>query len=233
MIDSMPSNRPYSLLVFDWDGTIADSARQIVSAVQAAYRDLSLPPPDDRAASYIIGLRLDMAIKTLSPTLPPATINDIIQRYLYHYLQNDSEIPLFSGVRELLDELDRDGFLLAVATGKSRRGLDRMLRVHDLSHRFHVTRTADESFSKPNPAMLHFLMDRVGVAPRQTLMIGDTTHDVLMAKNAGITALAVTYGAHDTKTLHTSEPNAMVGSIAELRQWLIENAEFSVAETNH
>ncbi len=216
---------PYSftLLAFDWDGTIADSAHHIVNAVQAAYRDMALPPPDDNAARYIIGLKLDIAFRTLSPTLPDDKIAQIVQRYLFHYLQSDSEIPLFSGIRELLDELKTRGFWLAVATGKSRKGLDRMLRHYHLLHDFHATRTADESFSKPNPTMLYDLMDRLGVTAEQTLMIGDTTHDVLMAHNARTAALAVAYGAHDATILRDSAPLAMVHSVAQLHEWLKNN----------
>jgi haloacid dehalogenase superfamily, subfamily IA, variant 1 with third motif having Dx(3-4)D or Dx(3-4)E len=214
---------PFTLLAFDWDGTVADSAHHIVRAVQAAYRDMALPPPDDTAARYIIGLKLDIAFHTLSPKLSDDKIAQIVQRYLFHYLQSDMEIPLFPGIRELLDELKERGFWLAVATGKSRKGLDRMLRHYHLLHDFHATRTADESFSKPNPAMLYDLMDRLGVTAKQTLMIGDTTHDVLMAQNAGAAALAVTYGAHDADILRASAPLAMVDSVAELHTWLKTN----------
>lgn len=221
----MKTPHSFTLLVFDWDGTIADSAHHIANAVQAAYRDMALPPPDDAAARYIIGLKLDMAFRTLSPSLSDDKIAQIVQRYLFHYLQSDSEIPLFSGMRELLDELNARGFWLAVATGKSRKGLDRMLRHHHLLHDFHATRTADESFSKPNPAMLYDLMDRLAVTPEQTLMIGDTTHDVLMAHNAKVAALAVTYGAHDVALLRDSAPQAMVDSVAELREWLKHNID--------
>jgi phosphoglycolate phosphatase len=212
--------RRFRLLVFDWDGTVVDSTVPIVRAVQAAYRDLGLVPPDEKATRYIIGLKLDTAFFSLSPDLPEKTIEELLDRYRYHYWQSDAEIPLFGGISALLEKLDGEDYFLAVATGKSRKGLDRMLRQNGLMQRFHATRCADESFSKPHPEMLLYLMDRLGVTPEQTLMIGDTTHDILMAKNARSQALAVSYGAHDEDSLQQSQPLDVVGSVSALDTWL-------------
>jgi len=217
-----PNTRPrrFQLLVFDWDGTVADSTAPIVHAVQAAYHDLGLLPPTENAARYIIGLELGKAFTTLSPEQPERMITGLLERYRYHYLLGDAEIPLFDGMRALLEKLDRQHYLLGVATGKSRKGLDRVLRQKNLMKRFHATRCADESFSKPHPEMLLHLMERLGVAPEQTLMIGDTTHDILMAKNARVPALAVSYGAHDKDILRQNQPLDIVDSVAALDTWL-------------
>jgi phosphoglycolate phosphatase len=212
--------RRFRLLVFDWDGTVVDSTAPIVRAVQAAYRDLGLAPPEEQAARYIIGLKLDTAFSHLSPKLSEKAIDELLNRYRYHYWQSDADIPLFEGISALLEKLDHEDYFLGVATGKSRKGLDRMLRQNGLMQRFHVTRCADESFSKPHPEMLLYLMDRLGMTPEQTLMIGDTTHDIEMAKNAQVRALAVSYGAHDKDNLRKSGPLAIVDSVAALDTWL-------------
>ncbi|MDR2173805.1 MAG: HAD-IA family hydrolase [Burkholderiales bacterium] len=214
-------SRRFRLLVFDWDGTVVDSTVPIVSAVQAAYRDLGLTPPEGRAVRYIIGLKLDTAFFHLSPELPEKSVEALLERYRYHYMRGDAEIPLFGGMSALLEKLDQENYFLGVATGKSRKGLDRMLRQKKLIRRFHATRCADESFSKPHPEMLLYLMDRLGVTPEQTLMIGDTTHDIQMAKNARAHALAVSYGAHDRGNLQESQPLAIVDSVAALDTWLV------------
>jgi phosphoglycolate phosphatase len=212
--------RRFRLLVFDWDGTVVDSTMPIVRAVQAAYRNLRLAQPEEKAARYVIGLKLETAFSSLSPDLPEETMEKLLERYRYHYFERDDKISLFDGMKTLLEKLDQEDYFLAVATGKSRKGLDRMLRQNGLTQRFHATRCADESFSKPHPEMLLYLMDRLGVTPEQTLMIGDTTHDVQMAKNARSHALAVSYGAHDEDSLQKSQPLAIVDSVAALDTWL-------------
>jgi phosphoglycolate phosphatase len=220
MVKQEMRSQRFRLLVFDWDGTVVDSTAPIVSAVQSAYRDLGLTPPEEKAVRYIIGLKLDTAFFHLSPDLPEKNVAELLERYIYHYMQGDADIPLFKGISALLEKLDRENYFLAVATGKSRKGLDRMLRQKGLMRRFHATRCADESFSKPHPEMLLHLMDRLGTTPEQTLMIGDTTHDIQMAKNAQACALAVSYGAHDKDNLHKSQPLAVVDSVAALDTWL-------------
>ncbi|MDR2710885.1 MAG: HAD-IA family hydrolase [Burkholderiales bacterium] len=213
-------SRRFRLLVFDWDGTVVDSTAPIVRAVQASYRDLGMAVPEEKAVRYIIGLELGKAFFTLSPDLPERIVDELLERYRYHYMQDDAAIPLFDGMRALLERLDRENYFLAVATGKSRKGLDRMLRQQGLARRFHATRCADESFSKPHPEMLLYLMERLSVAPEETLMIGDTTHDLQMAKNARAPSLAVSWGAHDKENLYKNEPLAIVDSVAALDTWL-------------
>ena len=216
--------RRFRLLVFDWDGTLADSTGIIADALQRACVDLGLPAPADDEARFVIGLGLADALRHIAPTLPVADHPRLSERYRHHYLARDPEIPLFEGAREMLADLDARGFLLAVATGKSRVGLTRALQQQGLAHRFVASRCADEGFPKPHPDMLLALMERCGVEPLETLMIGDTTHDLELARNAGAAALAVSYGAHDFEGLAGCSPLATVASIAELAAWLKANA---------
>jgi len=225
----MPRDKPsapkrFRLLVFDWDGTLADSTTIIAEAIQRACCDLGLPTPDDVAARFVIGLGLADALRHVAPTLAAEDYPRLSERYRHHYLSREPEIPLFAGAREMLDELDARGFLLAIATGKARAGLTRALVQQRLEHRFIASRCADEGFPKPHPDMLLALMDRCGVEPVETLMIGDTTHDLELARNAGACALAVTYGAHAAEGLAGCSPLATVGSIPELAAWLAANA---------
>lgn len=226
MLDSTRGARPrqFRLLVFDWDGTLADSTAIITDAIQQACRDLELPAPDDGRARFVIGLGLSDALRHVAPGLPSADYPRLSERYRHHYLARDPEIPLFAGAREMLDELDARGFLLAIATGKTRVGLTRALQQQGLTHRFIATRCADEGLPKPHPDMLLALMERCGVAAAETLMIGDTTHDLELARNAGASALAVTYGAHTPEGLAGLSPLATLASVAELAAWLKANA---------
>jgi phosphoglycolate phosphatase len=210
--------------VFDWDGTLVDSTALIGESLQHACRDLGLAVPDDAAARYVIGLGLVDAMQHVVPDLPPSRYPELGARYGKYYLARESEIPLFDGARELLADLDAAGYLLAVATGKSRAGLARSLAMIGLEGMFHATRCADEGLPKPYPDMLLHLMDRLAVEPHATLMIGDTTHDLDLARNAGAAGLAVTYGAHPPEGLAARAPLATVDSVAELREWLTRNA---------
>jgi phosphoglycolate phosphatase len=218
------ATRRFDLIVFDWDGTLVDSTTLIGEALQQACRDLGLPVPDDAAARHVIGLGLVDAMKLAVPELPPDRYPELGARYGRHYLAREAEIPLFDGARELLAELDAAGYLLAVATGKSRAGLARSLARIGLEGAFHATRCADEGHPKPHPDMLLHLMDRLAVGPHATLMIGDTTHDLDLAQNAGAAGLAVAYGAHPPENLVARSPLATVHSVAELRGWLSRNA---------
>jgi phosphoglycolate phosphatase len=218
------SSRRFRLLVFDWDGTLADSTAIIAEAIQRACTDLGLAPPADEVARFVIGLGLAESMRRVAPTLPPEDYPLLSERYRYHYLARDPEIPLFAGAREMLAELDARGFLLAVATGKSRVGLARALAQQGLAERFVASRCADEGFPKPHPDMLLALMERCGTVSAETLMIGDTTHDLELARNAGTNAVAVTYGAHGADGLAELAPLALLSSIAELRAWLAANA---------
>jgi phosphoglycolate phosphatase len=215
---------PFQLIVFDWDGTLMDSAAAIVAAIQAASRDLALPVPVDREARHVIGLGLTDALSYLFPNLESSRYENMADRYRCHYLARDKEIPLFDGVREMVGELFAAGFLLAVATGKSRRGLDSALEATDLKPLFHATRCADEAFSKPHPAMLLEIMDELGIDAARTLMVGDTTHDLEMARNAGVGPVAVTYGAHCRKSLSTCAPLALLDTVSALRTWFAAHA---------
>jgi phosphoglycolate phosphatase len=156
--------------------------------------------------------------------VPSSLHSGLAARYRDHFLARDAEIPLFDGAREMLEELDARGFLLAIATGKSRQGLARALRQNGVGGYFVATRCADEDRAKPHPAMLLHLMEVAGVAAHETLMIGDTTHDLELAQNAGVAALAACYGAHPRAGLEQLKPLAVVESVADLRQWLADHA---------
>lgn len=212
--------KQFDLIVFDWDGTLMDSAGVIVHSIQAACRDLGIAVPDDAACRYIIGLGLGEALQRLLPDLPEANYPKLVERYRHHYLIEDQTIPLFAGAEQVVRALRDAGYLLGVATGKSRKGLDRVLTSTGLGECFHATRCADECFSKPHPEMLEQLMDELGVVPERTLMVGDTIHDLQMANQARVAALAVSYGAHETDALLACAPRACVNSIEELDQWL-------------
>ncbi|MGC3964381.1 MAG: HAD-IA family hydrolase [Rhodocyclaceae bacterium] len=217
------ANRRFDLIVFDWDGTLMDSTSLIARSLQAAFRDLSLAVPTVEQANHVIGLGLADAIQYLAPELPVADHPRLAERYRHHYLGQDIESELFAGVPELLAALRQDGYNLAVATGKARRGLDRVLTHTGLQPFFHATRCADETFSKPHPQMLLELMDALFAEPDRTLMIGDTTHDLQMARNAGTHALGLTHGAHPVEELAELEPLAILSSITELQAWLNTN----------
>jgi len=216
--------RRYPLLVFDWDGTLVDSAAIIVHAIQRACADLSLPVPSDADARYIIGLGLSDALAHVAPTLAVADYPKLSARYRAHYTTRDAPIPLFAGIAQLLEALEARGHALCVATGKSRRGLDEALREAGVAQRFRATRCADEGFPKPHPDMLLHLLDATGTAPESALMIGDTTHDLLLAANAGVDAVGVTYGAHPHDALMSAPHRAIVHSVDELGEWLAANA---------
>lgn len=210
----------YELVVFDWDGTLLDSAGAIVRAIQAACRDLDLPVPEDGRARHVIGLGLVDAMRHAVPELPAERYQAMVERYRFHYLSGDHELTLFDGVPEMLARLRRDGHILAVATGKSRVGLERALDHSGLRPLFQSSRCADECHSKPHPQMLEELMAEFGVAQATTVMIGDTSHDLLMASNAGVDALAVAYGAHPRDHLLEHKPVACLRDVIELDRWL-------------
>ncbi|HEU0234514.1 MAG TPA: HAD-IA family hydrolase [Gallionella sp.] len=214
----------YDLIVFDWDGTVMDSTAVIAGSIQAACRDLGLTVPDDEAARHVIGLGLSQALRHAVPDAPESMYEPLVARYRHHFLMQDAAIPLFDGARETIAELYGAGYWLGVATGKSRMGLERALESTGLKQYFHATRTADQTFSKPNPAMLFELMDELAVTAGRALMIGDTTHDVQMAQNAQVDVVAVGHGAHPPEQLQELNPLALVKDFAELRAWLRANA---------
>lgn len=211
----------YELIVWDWDGTLMDSTPTIVHCIQEACRDLNLPVPPDSLASHVIGLGINDALRTAAPSVTVEQHPKLVERFRFHYLSKDHELNLFEGARDLLNDLKSDGYLLAVATGKSRKGLDRSLGFHDLYDMFADTRTADETFPKPHPAMLIELSESLMVPVEKMLMIGDTTHDLLMAKNAGVDSVALTYGAHPEHVLKAEKPLLCAKNIQELADWLV------------
>ena len=214
----------YELIIFDWDGTLMDSTAVIAAALQSACRDIGIPVPSERDAKFVIGLGAADTFRHVAPELDEEGQRRLAERYRHHFLANEHQAPLYDGVREMLAELHGRGRRLAVATGKARRGLERALDATGLRAWFEATRCADEGFAKPHPDMLLMLMDITGVEPRNALMIGDTTHDLDLARNAGAHAVAVGYGAHDVDGLRSRAPLALVHSIAELRQWLALHA---------
>lgn len=214
----------FELLVFDWDGTLMDSAAAIAASIQSACRDLDLPVPSEQQARYVIGLGLGDAIAHILPGLAPARYQDVQARYRVHFLERDAGTTLFPGAADMLATLHARGHLLAVATGKSRRGLDRALLATGLARYFHASRCADEGHTKPHPGMLLGLMSELGVAGERTLMIGDTTHDMEMAHAAGVPRLGAAYGAHSKQDLLGYAPLACVEDFDGLRQWLSQHA---------
>lgn len=218
------ARQQFDLIVFDWDGTLMDSTAHIARCIQGACRDLGLPVPDDEAANYVIGLGLRDALEFAAPSLDPVDYPRLAERYRFHFFTKEAPTELFGGVRALLDELRDEGYLLAVATGKSRVGLNRSLDEARLASVFHGTRCADETFSKPHPAMLHELTREFGLDPLRTVMIGDTTHDLQMAQNAGTAGVAVAYGAHPAGALEALAPRFVAASVAALSGWLRQHA---------
>lgn len=212
--------RQFDLVVFDWDGTLMDSAGAIVRSITAACGDLGIAPPPEERARHVIGLGLHDALRYAVPGLPPADYPRMADRYRHHYLASDHELALFDGALEMMEWLKASQVLLAVATGKSRKGLDRALGHSGLGAVFHATRCADECFSKPHPAMLEELMEELGTTPQRTVMIGDTTHDLQMARNAGVAGVAVSFGAHPRSALEAEQPLACLATPVALHQWL-------------
>ncbi len=215
--------RRFDLIAFDWDGTLFDSTKIIVRCIQAAVKDVGGTVPSDKAAGYVIGLGLMQALAHAAPDVPPEKYAELGQRYKYHYALHQEDISLFDGILELLHELKGRGFKLAVATGKSRRGLDEALQAVELRNLFDSSRTADETAGKPHPRMVLELMRELKTTSARTLVIGDTTHDLQMAINAGCSSVAVSYGAHEPEAFHALRPMTIAHSVSQLADWLREN----------
>lgn len=213
--------RQFDLIAFDWDGTLFDSTSLIVRCIQSACADLGLPVPSDRDASYVIGLGLDEALEQVVPALSRERYAELGHRFRRHFLARKHEIVLFDGVLAMLQALKARNHWLAVATGKSRRGLDEALETAALRGLFDGSRTADETASKPSPQMLLELIREFGVDPSRTLMIGDTTHDLEMARNAGTASVGVSYGAHEPATFDAYQTRHVAHSVADLHAWLM------------
>ncbi|NMZ98605.1 HAD-IA family hydrolase [Pseudomonas lundensis] len=211
----------YKLLIFDWDGTLADSIGRIVTSMQEAAQRAGRAERDDEAIKGIIGLGLPEAILTLYPDMAAEQVIAFRQHYANTYIALDAEpSPLFVGVVESLEAFRAQGYRLAVATGKARRGLDRVLKAHGWERFFDVTRAADETASKPDPLMLNQILAHCDMRPEQALMVGDASFDLLMARNAGIDSVAVSYGAQSIERLRDFDPVLEVDHFPELRGWL-------------
>ncbi|MBY0579371.1 MAG: HAD-IA family hydrolase [Burkholderiales bacterium] len=210
----------FDLIVFDWDGTLMDSAEIIVRSIRKASLDADFPVPEPEAARHVIGLGLMEAMAHLFPDAGMPDYGKLSEHYRRHYLKAwDEGVYLFEGAREMIEQLRNSGHLLAVATGKGRSGLDSAFEISGIGRYFHASRCADETFSKPHPAMLLELMEELGASAERTLMIGDTTHDLQMAVNAGVASLAMCHGAHPRENLEALNPLACLGDFDELRAW--------------
>jgi phosphoglycolate phosphatase len=211
----------FDLIVFDWDGTLFDSTALIVRCIQNACTDVGAPRPSNSDAAYVIGLGLQDALRHVAPGLPEARYPELGLRYRHHYIASQHELSLFTGTLEMLLALKARHHWLAVATGKGRRGLDDALAHSQLKGLFDGTRTADETASKPDPMMLNELMREFGAAPERTLMVGDTTHDLQLARNAGTPSVAVSFGAHEHEAFAAFGPLHVAHSTRELHDWLL------------
>lgn len=220
----MSRPRRFDLIAFDWDGTLFDSTAIIVRCIQRAVADVGGTVPSDRDAAYVIGMGLTQALAHAAPDVPQHKYPELGARYRHHYQAHQDDLSLFEGVLDMLRELRARRHWLAVATGKSRRGLDDVLQAVELHGLFDGSRTADETAGKPHPRMLHELMHDFGVEPDRTLMIGDTTHDLQMALHAGCASVGVSYGAHEPQAFHALRPLQVVHSVRELHDWLRDHA---------
>ena len=212
----------YKLVVFDWDGTLMDSVDRIVFSMQAAAQTVGLIIPSDNAVKQIIGLSLPTALKELFVSISPTQIETMLVQYKYQYSEgNTTPTPLFEHAVNLLTQLRQKNKLLAVATGKGREGLDRVLHMSETSHFFHTTRCAGEMRSKPDPQMLESILTELEIEPHEAIMVGDTSHDLKMAQNAGVDSIGVTFGVHNKQVLEQYNPKAVVDSLAQLQQLLL------------
>ena len=214
----------YDLIVFDWDGTLMDSTAVIAASLQAACRDVGIAEPSREDALFVIGLNLADTFRHVAPGLDAEGQRALAERYRHHFLVREHEMPLYEGVREMIEALHGEGRRLAVATGKARRGLERALDATGLRCWFEATRCADEGFAKPHPGMLLMLLEVTGVDPRRALMVGDTTHDLELAANAGVDAVSVSYGAHPEALLATRPALARCPTVESLHRWIATNA---------
>ncbi len=217
------TTRRFDLIAFDWDGTLFDSTATIARCIQSAVLDVSGKKPSDEAASYVIGLGWTQALAHVAPDVSSERYPLLSERYRHHYFAIQHEISLFEGVLPMLAGLRARGHWLAVATGKTRRGLDEVLASSTLAGAFDSSRTADQTANKPDPLMLLELMAEFDVPPERTLMIGDTTHDLQMARNAGCASVGVSYGAHEPEAFAALKPLTVAHDVAQLHDWLCQH----------
>lgn len=218
--------KPYSLLIFDWDGTLMDSAAHITRCMSNAIAHVGAESRSDAQIRDIIGLGLDEAVQQLYPEAAPSVWRDIVHEYRQEFLVRSTHgSELFAGTRETLMQLMQQGYDLAIATGKSRRGLDKVLAETGLAPYFPITRCADETRSKPHPQMLEEILTDFNAKPSDALMIGDSEYDLLMANNLKMDALAVSYGVHSLQRLLQYQPRGYVHSVADIPQWLTQIME--------
>jgi len=223
-VNRLDRPRQFDLIAFDWDGTLFDSTAIITRCIQRAVVDVGGKEPTKDATSYVIGMALPQALAHAAPDVLPEKYTELGLRYRQHYMAHHNDLILFDGVLPMLAELKRKHHWVTVATGKSRKGLNESLHAVELKGAFDGSRTADETAGKPNPLMLHELMREFGAEPSRTLMVGDTTHDLQMALNAGCASIGVSYGAHEPDAFHALKPLAVLQSVAQLSIWLAENA---------
>ncbi|WLH67292.1 HAD-IA family hydrolase [Pseudomonas sp. FP2309] len=215
------SRLDYKLLIFDWDGTLANSIGRIVESMHVASTRSGFGLCSDLAVKGIIGLGLPEAIRTLYPDISDAELIVFREHYAEHYIALEAEpSPLFEGVVQSLEAFRVEGYHLAVATGKARRGLDRVLKAHGWENYFDITRAADETASKPHPLMLEQILAHCGVSPREALMVGDASFDLMMARTAGMDSVAVSYGAQSAEALQAYEPTVTIDHFSQLQAWL-------------
>ena len=222
--DRHPVGRRFDLIAFDWDGTLFDSTALITRCIQAAVADVGGTVPSDKDAAYVIGMALMPALAHAAPDVPKEKYPELGARYKHHYMLHQHDVSLFEGVLPLLEALKEQQYVLTVATGKSRAGLNEALQAVELKGMFHGSRTADETAGKPHPRMLHELMAEFGVNADRVLMIGDTTHDLQMALNAGCASVAVSYGAHEPADFHALNPLFVAHTVRDLHDWLLGGA---------
>jgi phosphoglycolate phosphatase len=221
----------YELVIFDWDGTLMNSEARIVSAIQHAAEDVGLPVLSDEQSKQIIGLSLEHAILGLYPDATPQQVEAMAKAYTQHFLE-DSEVPMhpFEGAEDLLKALKNQGAKLAIATGKSRRGLDQVLREVGFGPYFDITRTPVEAASKPDPLMLHQILEALDVPLERAVMVGDTEFDLLMAQKAGMDSVAMTHGVHALEHLKQFQPVVYADDLTELKNWLLPRVASSKAK---
>ena len=224
----MNTRNHFPLLVFDWDGTLVDSIERIVTSLQFASKQAAAIDLGEKQARDVIGLGLREAISKLHPELDSVqhadSLDKIADAYRQHYLyDNTVPAPLFNGVVELLNELRDGGYTLAISTGKSRAGLDQSINEHRVADYFATTRCAGESRSKPHPEMLYQILGELNFTASQTLMIGDSEHDLKMANNAKMQSIGVTHGVHDAATLNQHKPLTCLADITDLYSYLSHN----------